>query len=247
MENDTTEAILRSSIETGKVKTVVAIITARGGSKGLPRKNIKQLCGKPLIAHSISAALGCALVDRCIVSTEDAEIKAVSLKWGAEVVDRPASLATDTSLSRDVVRQVLGELASQQRLPEYFVLLQPTSPLRTDRHLTEAIEQFFASGKASAVSVTEMEHHPYKCFKVIGDEWMPVIDYETLEAPRQTLPRMYRPNGAIYLLPSSAFLKEGAFFVPPVHPYIMNRESSIDIDDAADLFLAEMLLSKIHI
>ena len=244
MENDTTKAILRSSIEIGKVKPVVAIITARGGSKGLPRKNIRQLCGKPLIAHSILAALDCVLIDRCIVSTEDPEIKSVSLQWGAEVVDRPASLATDTSLSRDVVRQVLGELESQQRLPEYFVLLQPTSPLRTAHHLTEAIEQFFASGKASAVSMTEMEHHPYKCFKVTGDEWMPVIDYETREVPRQTLPRMYRPNGAIYLLPSAAFLKEGAFFVPPVHPYIMNRENSIDIDDESDLSMASILLDR---
>ncbi len=227
------------------MKSITAIIPARGGSKGLPRKNVRMLCGKPLISYSIAAAQECEWIDRCIVSTEDQEIKKISLQLGAEVIDRPDSLAADASLSRDVVRHVLMELMKRSELPEYFALLQPTSPLRTSQHLGEAIEQFLASGKNASVSIAEMEHHPFKCVQhTREDEWTPMIDYKTLEAPRQLLPTMYRPNGAIYLVSSAVFLKEQSFFVPPVHFYVMDRESSIDIDDEIDLTLADLILTK---
>lgn len=227
------------------MKSFIAIIPARGGSKGLQRKNIRLLCGKPLISYSIAAAQECKWIGRCIVSTEDQEIKKISLQLGAEVIDRPDFLAADASLSRDVVRHALMELKKRNELPEYFVLLQPTSPLRTSQHLDEAIEQFLASGKKSSVSIAEMEHHPFKCVQhTQKDEWTPMIDYKTLEAPRQLLPMMYRPNGAIYLMSSAAFLKEQSFFVPPVCFYVMDRESSIDIDDEIDLTLADLILAK---
>lgn len=245
MDNSQAKTILRPSDEKQKEQSVVAIITARGGSKGLPRKNIRLVDGKPLIAHSILAALKCPSISRCIVSTEDEEIKAVSLEWGAEVIDRPANLATDTALSRDVVRQILVELEERRELPEYFVLLQPTSPLRTEVHLSECIEQFLSSGKASAVSVTETEHHPFKSF-IVGAAGVPepLRDYESLESPRQLLPKAYRQNGAIYLLSCRAFLAHNSFFVPPLFLYPMNHETSVDIDDAFDLALVEMLIAK---
>lgn len=220
--------------------SIYAIITARGGSKGVPRKNVRMLAGKPLIAHTILSALQCAKINRCIVSTEDAEIKEVSIKWGAQVIDRPVELAKDTSLSRDVVKHVLETLAFQKELSDYFVLLQPTSPLRTATHIMESIELLLHSkGCNCVVSMTEAEHHPYKsCIKVNG-RLQPVYDYASLETPRQLLPKAYRPNGAIYCMKSVDFLEKQTFFVPPCVPYVMSAEDSVDIDSEKDLAMAE--------
>lgn len=219
--------------------SIYAIITARGGSKGIPRKNLRILVGKPLIAYSILAAMQCAAIDRCMVSTEDEEIKQVSLTWGAEVIDRPAILAGDTSLSRDVVRHALKTLAEKKQMPDYFVLLQPTSPLRNAQHITECVQLLLASTAAGCViSVIEAEHHPYKTCLFMDDQLKPVRDFTSMEAPRQILPKAYRPNGAIYIMKSETFLANQAFFVPPCLPYVMNAEESIDIDNEADLALA---------
>lgn len=222
--------------------SVVAIITARGASKGLPRKNVRTLCGKPLIAYSILAARGCPQVSRCIVTTDDPEIKRISLQWGAEVVDRPAELATDTALSRDAVRHVLELLSREGGMPEYFVLLQPTSPLRTARHLERCLEAWFASGRPCAISVTEAEHHPYKCFLLENGDLAPLRDSENLDQPRQSLPPAYRQNGAIYLLKTAEFLSSNSFFIAPALPFVMSRQESIDIDTEHDLRLAEEIM-----
>lgn len=220
--------------------SIYAIITARGGSKGIPRKNIRMLSGKPLIAHTILAALRCDKIERCIVSTEDEEIKQISVTWGAEVIDRPVELAGDTILSRDVVKAVLDTLAFQKTLPDYFVLLQPTSPLRTTKHITECIELLLHSKQGKcAVSVTEAEHHPYKSCFIVDGQLQPAYDYSSLEVPRQLLPGAYRPNGAIYLMKSADFLEKCTFFMPPCIPYIMSAQDSVDIDSEIDFLLAE--------
>ncbi len=222
-----------------------AIITARGGSIGVKRKNVRLLNGKPLIAYTIEAALNCPGIGRCLVSTEDAEIKAVSLKWGAEVIDRPESLAGDMILSHDVVRHVLQTLAEKNDLPDYFVLLQPTSPLRNAVHLKACLESFFKSGANCAIGVTEEEHHPYKDFIVKDGGLFPLIGLENLNQPRQLLPKVYRQNGAIYLMPSKLFLEKNSFFVPPAMPFIMGAEESLDIDKEADIGAAEVSLKKL--
>jgi CMP-N-acetylneuraminic acid synthetase len=219
---------------------IYSIIPARGGSKGLFRKNIRTLAGIPLIAHTIKASLGCNLIDRCFVSTEDSEIQKISIEWGAEVIDRPQELATDLSLTRDTVKHALNQMLLCGILPEYFVLLQPTSPLRTSTHLTEFIRLFLNSDALSAVSVTEMEHHPYKTFYLNNNnELTPFSDPEYLEAPRQILPSVYRPNGAMYIMSSKTFMEKSTFFVWPIIPYIMTSEESIDIDNECDLLMAE--------
>lgn len=227
-------------MKTGKID---AIIPARGGSKGLPRKNLLPLAGMPLIAHTIRAALHCPGISRCVVSTEDEEIKTVSLEWGAEVLDRPRELAGDLSLSRDVVRQVVLTLHARGELPDYFALLQPTSPFRTAGHLQACLRAFLNSDFASAVSVTEAEHHPYKMFTRESGALVPLMDQKWLDAPRQILPPIYRPNGAIYLVSSSMFLDRNSFFVDPIMPFIMKSEDSWDIDTAWDLKIAELLKS----
>jgi CMP-N-acetylneuraminic acid synthetase len=222
---------------------ITAIITARGGSKGVPRKNIRVLNGKPLVAHSIIVAQQCSHVNRCIVSTEDSEIRSVCLRWGAEVIDRPRSLARDHSLSRDVVRHVLESLKRQGGLPEYFILLQPTSPLRTVTNLESCITAFWDSDAKCAISVTKEEHHPHKMFQLQNSYLEPLFGWEELDKPRQFLPSVFRQNGAIYLMSSVVFLKENSFFVPPILPFVMTMEESVDIDSEFDIRLCEALLS----
>ncbi|MEN6390249.1 MAG: acylneuraminate cytidylyltransferase family protein [Syntrophomonas sp.] len=224
--------------------TLYAIITARGGSKRLPGKNIKMLCGKPLIAYSIEAALNCSYVKRCIVSTEDPKIKEVSLQYGAEVIDRPSYLAADSTLSSAVVRHVLEELKSQDDVPDNFVLLQPTSPLRTSDHLSSAIERFYSSSQDCLVSITEAEHHPYKSLIYEDHLLSPLIDKSLFEQPQQALPRAYRTNGAIYIINSAVFLQENSFFVPPVCSFEMDAMSSVDVDTELDFRFAEFLLRE---
>lgn len=198
------------------------------------------MAGKPLIAYSIEAALQCSYISRCIVSTEDGAIKQVSLQYGAEVFDRPVQLAADDSLSQDVVKDVLSRLG---KLPEYFVLLQPTSPLRTAAHLEQCIEQFSEKYK-SAISVTECEHHPYKSFLLENGLLTPLVNKNFLDQPRQALPGAVRQNGAIYLENTREFLAQGSFFIEPSMPYLMDKESGIDIDTPGDFLTAEACLQK---
>ncbi len=125
------------------------------------------------------------------------------------------------------------------RLPEYFVLLQPTSPLRTAAHLTACVEQFCESGARSAISVTQPRESPYKALTEVSGMLCPLFEIEMLDAPRQTLPRTWAQNGAIYLTRTDDFLQTEQFFVPPVMAFVMNAESSVDIDTAFDLRVAE--------
>lgn len=221
-----------------------AIITARGGSKGLPRKNERLLSGKPLLAYTIEAARGCPLISRTLVSTEDPALKALSLRCGAEVVDRPAEFAADLSPSQDAVRHALGWLEAQADLPDCFALLQPTSPLRTAEDLSRCLKDFQAAGARSAVSVAEAEPHPYKTLLLEGGRLRPSFDEASLNTPRQALPKAYQLNGAIFVVGSRDFLKEGRFFLEPVMPFIMPRERSIDIDSESDLLVAEQALRR---
>jgi len=223
------------------IPQVCAIIPARGGSKGLPRKNLAPLAGLPLIAHTIRAARDCPHIGACVVSTEDAEIASVASEHGAALIERPAELAGDLAASSEVVRHALENLRQAGHSPEFFVLLQPTSPLRTSRHLARCIEQFFESDVRSAVSVTEARESPYKMLVERDGVLVPLFGAETLHAPRQTLPRVYAQNGAIYLAASHDFLASGRFLVDPVMPFVMDAESSVDIDTRGDLVVAEAL------
>jgi CMP-N,N'-diacetyllegionaminic acid synthase len=225
------------------IPKVLAIVPARGGSRGLPRKNLLQVGGFPLVARAILAARDCPHMSACVLTTDDPEIRAIGIAYGADIVDRPADLAGDSTTSQAVVRHVFQSLSSAGPLPEYFVLLQPTSPLRTASHLTACIEAFFKSDAQSAISVTETKDSPFKSFVENNGSLQPLFDVETLHAPRQTLPRVYTQNGAIYLTSSAAFLRLNSFFIPPVMPFVMEPEASIDIDTALDLRIAECLIS----
>jgi CMP-N,N'-diacetyllegionaminic acid synthase len=226
-----------------KPPVIYAIITARGGSKGVPRKNIRMVAGKPLIAYTIEAALGCSLVSGCFVTTEDKEIKEVSQSFGASVIDRPAELATDTARSSDAVAHALEAFQGKGGLPDYFVLLQPTSPLRNAQHLQLFLEGFLASGRRCGLSITEAEHHPWKTLIDGPGGIGPVRDVASMESPRQTLPKAWRINGAIYAMEVALFLRTRNFFANPVFTFAMSNQDSLDIDSELDLDLLERILA----
>lgn len=223
-----------------------AIITARGGSKGLPRKNVLPLAGKPLIAHTIEAALGCPLVHGVFVSTDDDEIARAARSAGAEVIARPAELAADDSTSADAVAHALRSLREAGRDFTRFALLQPTSPLRSAAHLTECLDRFGRGGFASAISVCESEHHPRKMLRLdAAGRLVPVSDASDLQRRRQDLPPVYRQNGAIYVMGVEDFLTRAeGFYLEPVMPYVMSHRDSVDIDTATDFLVAEALLRQ---
>jgi len=215
---------------------IVAIITARGGSKGLPRKNVLDLVGKPLIAHTIDAAKKSNIFSKIVVTTDDKEIKEVSLRFGAEVIDRPENLATDNASSLDAIEHTLQELKQRKEIFTHFILLQPTSPLRTEIHIQEAWNKYVDEKAASLVSVCEVEHSPFKM--LVEDDngnIEPLTKWEHLTMPRQKLPKAYLPNGAIYINEINIFLENKNIFKKPLSFFLMGKNSSIDVDSKDDL------------
>jgi CMP-N,N'-diacetyllegionaminic acid synthase len=221
--------------------STVAIITARGGSRGLPGKNIALLGGRPLLVWTIEAAQAASSVDYVVVTTDDAEIRAVSENAGAEVIERPLELAGDRARSEDAVRHALDQLAGQGISPERLVLLQPTSPLRTAAHIDDALA-LLVEGVGSVVSVCEAEHHPHKALTELDGVLQAFGDPALLSAPRQALPRALRQNGAIYAVAVEDFRASGRLTHEPMRAFLMDRRTSVDIDDAFDLRVAEALL-----
>lgn len=223
--------------------TICAIITARGGSKGILHKNIVPLNGKPLLAYSIEAASQSAYIQDVYVTTDDPEIAVVSKEYGAMVIDRPDALSTDTAGSYETVKHALEVLAEEGKIYDHFILLQPTSPLRTSQHVDEALKAYLISSSKSCMSVCEAEHPPYKMLKIENDILEPLFDESLLAAPRQSLPKIYRQNGAIYIMGCDDFLhKVDNFFYAPVLPYVMASKDSVDIDNMNDLAHAESLM-----
>ena len=215
----------------------VAIITARGGSKGLPRKNILPLCGLPLIGWTIKAAQDCSYISKVLVSTDDNEIAHISKEFGAEVIDRPEELATDTASSIDVISHAIFWL-EQNEMQKYnsMILLQPTSPLRNSQHVKEAIELYEKVAAKFVISVFEPTHTPIKAYLENKDG--SISGLHSNEAPyqrRQDLPRAYQPNGAIYAFSIDEFKLNNHFPRNKVFPYVMSEVESTDIDTLEDL------------
>ncbi len=224
--------------------SVIAIITARGGSKGVPDKNVRYLAGHPLIAHTIQAARECPLLSGCYVTTEDTHIAKISMEYGAKVINRPVELAGDFIQSYPVVEHALCHLQSSGQNHPYFVLLQPTSPLRRAQHITDCVNLLINSSANSVVSVTKTDHHPMKSLVKREGIIQPLFDAESIELPRQQLPPAYNLNGAIYALKTEAFFREKKCYIAPTETYIMKSEESVDIDTEFDLKFCEMLMSR---
>lgn len=226
-------------------KSVLAIIPARGGSKRLPRKNIKELCGKPLIAWSIEQTKFCSDIDRIVVSTEDWEIGKVAKKYGAEVpFMRPAELASDTALPIDAIFHAINWLKEHENYQsEYILLLQPTSPLRIAKDIEGAIQALKDKDARAVVSVCETDHHPWWSNTLPEKGNMKdFIRPDILNKRRQELPVFYLVNGAIYLADTDYLHQYNGFLGPDTFAYKMLKERSIDIDSELDFKLAEVLL-----
>lgn len=230
-----------------KGNKILGVITARGGSKGIPKKNIKNLGGKPLIAWTIEAARGSKLLDRLIVSTDSEEIAEVARASGADVpFMRPAELAADKSKSVPVIQHALKWM--KENKGEEFgavMILQPTSPFRTSEDIDESIKLLFETGADSVMSMVELTDFSLPKLKVLdGNKILPLIQEEGREsASRDAGKPIYKRNCAIYLT-KTEFIEKGDLFGSDSRAYIMPAERSVDINAPADFVFAEFLASK---
>ncbi|PKL58790.1 MAG: acylneuraminate cytidylyltransferase [Methanomicrobiales archaeon HGW-Methanomicrobiales-2] len=226
------------------VRSIIAIIPARGGSKGIPQKNIKNLWGKPLIAYTIEEALKSEYLDHVFVSTEDPDIAEISTEYGAQVIDRPSDLAEDASKTIDVILHAAEYLENAGIHPCVVVLLQPTSPLRNTEDINAAIRLFLDGECESVVSVCEPDHSPFWCFTLSGRYLQPLFDEKYDKIRRQDLPKVVMPNGAIYISSPESIRKYEGFYNEHVIPYHMPPERSVDIDTPLDFAIADVLIGN---
>lgn len=223
---------------------VTALIPARGGSKRLPRKNVKLLGDKPLIAWSIEAAKASKYIDRVIVSTDDEEIKQVSEQYGAQVPFlRPEHLSNDYASSFDVIKHAICFLQLDQP-NELIVLLQPTSPLRLVSELDTALEFFIAKNAKGIVSISETEHSPMWSNTLPENGCMSDFIRPEVQGKRsQDLPRFFRLNGSIYIYETLSLLEQAKmFFDENVYGFETSLETAVDIDTALDFLVAETII-----
>ncbi len=227
----------------------IALIPARGGSKGIVGKNLLEFSGRPLIAWSIEAARRAPGIGRVVVTTDDRRIAEAARTAGADVpFMRPKRLAGDDTPMIEVAVHACRWLAARKTPREtVIVLLQPTSPLRTSRDIEKALALFHEKKAGSVVAMKRLEkNHPWWSFiEIRGGRVEPAIPHpRRLTARRQDLPAAFVPNGAIYAARLGDILSRKTLFVPPVHPYVMEAGRSTDIDTIADLTEARLAFEK---
>jgi len=221
-------------------KKFLAIIPARAGSKRLTDKNILPIKEKPLISWSIEASINSSYINTTVVTSDSSEILKIAKKYEVKSIQRPEELSRDESSTIDVVLHVLEEIKDDF---DYIILLQPTSPLRTYKHINEAVELFIEKEADAVISVSEMEHSPL--WSNTLDDTLNMegfLDTDILNKRSQNLPSYYRLNGAIYICNIKKLLKEKTFFLKRnIYAYKMERKDSIDIDEEIDFRIAELL------
>ncbi len=228
---------------------ILALIPARGGSKGIPKKNIKKLGGKELIRYSIELGLACTMIDQVVVSTDDEAIADVSRQAGASVPFlRPAALADDRSPTIDTVIHALQFFEAKGQIFDAVCLLQATSPFRTQEELHSAIQQFEQKQADSLISVREVPHvyNPHWVFKPTEDgQFLKIATgEETIISRRQDLPKAFHRDGAIYISKKEVILKERSLYGRKVAHYLMTDSPNINIDSMEDWKLAEQEIAK---
>jgi len=226
---------------------IISIIPARGGSKGIPKKNIRPLGGKPLIVRAIEASLKSKLVQRTIVSTDSEEIAEISRKYGAEVIMRPAELAQDETPDLPVFQHVINTLEKKEDYqPDIIVHLRCTSPFRTAQDIDNAVQKMIDTNADGVRTVNRVTETPY---------WMDVIEGEDILKPfipegrkytrRQDLPRIYRTNGLVDVVKRDIIMNKNNMYAENnQRAIITEKERSIEIDTEFDLFLCEHLIKE---
>ena len=228
-------------------KTVLAIIPARAGSKGIIGKNMVNLMGKPLIKYSIDAACGSKYIDKIVVNTDDTRIIEFAQKDHVGICHRPEALAQDSTPMKAVIDYQLEILKKEEGFsPDIFILLQPTSPLRTSTHIDEALECMVKTNGDAVVSVVE-EPHLYSPYSVMQMNESGYLDFFIADGKkytsRQEKPKMYARNGAaIYAVYTEVYKATNSLYGNKCAAYIMQEEDSVDIDKKLDLYLAECLI-----
>lgn len=228
-----------------KDQRILAIIPARGGSKGIPNKNITNLCGKPLIAYSILAAQASQYIDDIIVSTDSEQIRDTSVEYGASVPFlRPAALASDTSKTIDCMIYTINELKKQGQHYDCIVLLQPTQPIRKEGMVDEAISLLLDSTEDSLVSVTAVTEHPILMRTITKEGPLKSLLPMSSTVRRQDFPNVYRVNGSIYINRINSHFNSSTSLNDNLLPYFMEESYSVDIDSYEDLKKAETILQQ---
>ena len=224
-------------------KKILAIIPARSGSKGLKNKNIKMLNGKPMIAYTIEAAVQSNMFDDVIVSTDSQIYADIAANHGVSVPFlRPEYLSSDKATSIDMIIHAIKELKKLGKEYDYFMLLQPTSPLRSKEDIINAVELLFEKDANSVVSVCQAENSPV--YMNILDKTLSMDGFlpKNTKTRRQDLDKYYRLNGAIYLSKVDYFLEERDLYGEKSFAYIMDKRNSVDVDDEIDFIIAEKLI-----
>ena len=225
---------------------ILGITLARGGSKGVIRKNIREINGKPLLAYTIEEALKSEYIDTYVVSTDDEEIATVARKYGAEVIDRPSHLADDNTPSIDAIQHALAEGQKRWGLFDVIADLRCTNPLKTVEDIDGAISKLITTGADVVVGVSKLEdHHPARIKRIFQDRLIDFAWPEDSRGQRQDLkPDAYIRNGSIYIVRARA-IEEGIHFTgtEEIRPWIMPLERSVNVDTELDFKLLEAMLS----
>jgi CMP-N-acetylneuraminic acid synthetase len=228
------------------VTNILGVVPARGGSKGIPGKNLRAIAGRPLLAYTADAARGSRRLTRTIVSTDDAAIGDAARALGLEVpFMRPADLALDTTPMLPVLQHAARAMRDAGFAAEAVVLLQPTSPLRRAEHIDRAVDLLEATGADSVVSVVEVPHqfNPVSVMRLENGRLAPFLD-GPLVARRQDKPRVFARNGPAVLAVRSAVLERGSLYGDDCRPLLMADEESVDLDSPADVARLEVLLAR---
>jgi len=228
---------------------ILGVIPARGGSKGIPDKNIYPLNGKPLINYSIETALKSKMLTKCIVSTDSEEISKVAKEAGAEVpFIRPASLATDSSLSVDVMKHAIITMNElDEKIYTHLVMLQPTTPFRTADDIDKAVELLLANDCDTVMTLVDVEHnHPARMYIIQDGTLSNVMDEGIPMRPRQELPEVYIRSGDVYACKKELIFEKNVMIGPKCIPLIIPSDRAINIDTMKDLFLAEYYLNNLR-
>lgn len=222
----------------------LAIVPARGGSKRLPGKNLALLAGRPLLDYTAEAAHGARSLAATVISTDDPVIAARARALGLlDLGRRPSALAGDESPTTAALQHALAAYEAVHGRIDAVVLLQPTSPLRTARHIDEACELFLASGADTVTAVRATTDHPWWTWRRSGDALAPFVSTEAMTAGRDALPELLIETGAVYVVRRD-LVAEGRLYGDRVVGYPMDPADAVDVDTALDLAFAELVLSR---
>jgi CMP-N,N'-diacetyllegionaminic acid synthase len=220
---------------------IVGVIPARGGSKGVLRKNIKLLAGKPLIWYTIKAAMDSKKLDDFYVSSDDDEILKVAKNLGAKTIKRPAELAGDKVAMVPVLKHAIESIGKV----DYLVLLQPTTPFKTGKDIDDAVKLLIDSGADSVITLVRMhDAHPARMYKLQGDKMVSLMDGKDKFTPRQDLPPVYLRNGAVYAYKKDTIMVQEAQEGKDSRGLVMPAERSLNIDEPMDFEMAELMMEK---